>query len=572
MRTLPPDRQAASRPVSTLRHFCVRHETLCVGVLATLVFLLGIGAQPFLNFETRFAVFAQEMLRNGPSLFPTTYGQPYPDYPATSTFLIWLFAWPFGELSQFSAVLPTALCSAWIVALSYRLLLPYSRRWALLTVGFEFLTLTFVAEARSISIDQMVSAISLTAIYSAHRAYREKTPAPNILILFLLVAGFLLRGPMGLVIPAGVVLAHQWLTAGWRVAFRLAVYSALTLLLCALILFGLSAWLYDPAFIEHVIKMQVANRFSDGASLPVYYYFTSSLGNYALAYPIALLGVLGLGAQRFQAWRLRQKSVCISSVSAANSTSYEKILSVLLAWSVLVLLGLSIPETKKIRYILPALPPLAGLAAYALINESAWWQKWVRPCIEGLLLLLPLLIGIFVWRQTDKLLAAELDSTRSALGFLVLFLFSLGLAIYLRKNALWRPVALCFSAALSLLVLQISLLEPLDARLHDTRPFVQRVEALAADKPGKIVFYKENPDGLLIKYLVNARRDFSPSFQLEALKNQTSPIWLLTHARNWPDLQAAGVAHDALIYRETFNGEDFLVVYLPAPAYAVPAR
>lgn len=26
------------------------------------------------------------MLRNGPSFFPTTYGQPYPDYPATSTF------------------------------------------------------------------------------------------------------------------------------------------------------------------------------------------------------------------------------------------------------------------------------------------------------------------------------------------------------------------------------------------------------------------------------------------------------------------------------------------------------
>ena len=44
----------------------------------------------------------------------------------------------------------------------------------------------------------------------------------------------------------------------------------------------------------------------------------------------------------------------------------------------------------------------------------------------------------------------------------------------------------------------------------------------------------------------------------------------ITHARNWPDLQAAGVAHDALIYRETFNGEAFLVIYLPA--HAVPAR
>ena len=36
----------------------------------------------FISSETCLALFAQEMLRNGPSFFPTTYGTPYPDYPA----------------------------------------------------------------------------------------------------------------------------------------------------------------------------------------------------------------------------------------------------------------------------------------------------------------------------------------------------------------------------------------------------------------------------------------------------------------------------------------------------------
>jgi len=49
------------------------------------------------------------MLRNGPSVFPTTYGQPYADYSAVSTLFIWLLSLPFGHVNSLSAWLPSAL-------------------------------------------------------------------------------------------------------------------------------------------------------------------------------------------------------------------------------------------------------------------------------------------------------------------------------------------------------------------------------------------------------------------------------------------------------------------------------
>jgi 4-amino-4-deoxy-L-arabinose transferase-like glycosyltransferase len=100
-----------------------------------LIFFLGLGIftaaldGEFISLQARFALFAQEMLRNGPSFFPTTYGIPYPDYPATSTFLIYLVSLPFGRVTPFTAVLPTAITSALILVVMYRIGATRSRNW-----------------------------------------------------------------------------------------------------------------------------------------------------------------------------------------------------------------------------------------------------------------------------------------------------------------------------------------------------------------------------------------------------------------------------------------------------------
>ena len=70
---------------------------LSAGLVCLLLLIAYTGNQGYIGFETRFALFAREMFANGPSWFPATFGQPYPDYPAISTLLIYLVAIPPGE-------------------------------------------------------------------------------------------------------------------------------------------------------------------------------------------------------------------------------------------------------------------------------------------------------------------------------------------------------------------------------------------------------------------------------------------------------------------------------------------
>ena len=113
----------------------VRQQSLVLGALALLLFIAGNYQQAAIGFDSRFVVFAQEMLRNGPGFFPTTYGEPYADYSATSTFFIYLLSLPFGRVISLTAWLPTAIASAVMVSLVYRLVAPYSRLWALISIA-----------------------------------------------------------------------------------------------------------------------------------------------------------------------------------------------------------------------------------------------------------------------------------------------------------------------------------------------------------------------------------------------------------------------------------------------------
>lgn len=524
-----------------------------MGLAAFVLFMIGIWHQPFINFETRFAVFAQEMLRNGPTLFPTTYGQPYPDYPVTSTLLIWLVSLPFGAVSKFTAVLPTAAAAAAVVALTYKLFAQYSRPWALLAIGFEFLTLTFDAEARSISVDQMVSAITLAAFYLTHRAYRQANALPIKALLLLLIAGFLIRGPIGVVIPAGVVISHLLLTSGWRQVLVFAACSGGVLLACSAALLGLTMINYGTDFAANIIRMQAVNRFSESTPLPVYYYFISSFGNYALSYPVAVLAAVGLLVARWRAGALPFDS------------ERARLIMLLLAWVAIVLVGLSIPETKKVRYILPVVPPLAGLAAFLLVDSGDRMLQRLRGVVVAALVAMPLLVTLLVYSQRARLAEAAIAIPLPVAGLCALFVLSLAITTRKQFTQQQRSLGICGMAAVTAYAMQLFLVEPSDLHLHDTSGFVRHVEALMAKRPGKLAFYKENPDGLPIKYLVNAKTDFKPLFfdSADAIRNHAEPIWLLTRDENVERLRQQGI--DAIVSgHEDYGRSPYAAIYIAA--------
>src|SRR5690606_6719814 len=138
----------------------IRRQSLWLGLLALGLFSAGVYQQAAIGFDSRFVLFAEEMLRHGPSVFPTTYGQPYADYSALSTLFIWVLSLPFGQVNSLSAWLPSAIAGAVIVTLMYRLLAPYSPRWALLSIALMLLTNTFVTETRAVSQDLMLAAVA----------------------------------------------------------------------------------------------------------------------------------------------------------------------------------------------------------------------------------------------------------------------------------------------------------------------------------------------------------------------------------------------------------------------------
>ena len=105
----------------------VKRDSVIIFIVGIALFATGLPAE-FMSLDARFALFAQEMLRNGPTFFPTTYGNPYPDYPGTSTFMIYLMSLPFGRVTQLSAILPTAIVSALVLVIIYRIGALHSRK------------------------------------------------------------------------------------------------------------------------------------------------------------------------------------------------------------------------------------------------------------------------------------------------------------------------------------------------------------------------------------------------------------------------------------------------------------
>ena len=487
----------------------IRHQSLGLGLLALVLFIAGNWHLAIIGFDSRFVVFAQEMLRHGPSFFPTTYGQPYADYLATSTLLTWLLSVPLGQVTSLTAWLPTAVASALIVVLVYRLTAPYSPRWGLLSIAMLLLSSTFVSETRAVSLDQMLAAVALAVFYLGY-AHDHFAAAKRLHWVFLLLLlGFAIRGPIGLVIPTGVLCSYYLINRQWRQLFSFGLLALALLAACVGLLLLLAKLSGGEDFMHDVIRMQFLGRMdgSEGSG-GVLYYFTSSLGNYALAYPLALLVLLAvlMGGRRAPDPALKLVLYCAAA-------------------GVLVMLGLSVPQAKKARYILPMLPMAAIIAAYPFQATQGRLFAWLRALMLGIWTLLPTLlaIGLVVARRRYPEPLADL-----ALIFVVLGVLQV-LALLALFRVRLRTYGPALAAVLALWSTYIMVVEPLERQVYDTRTFSLAVKTHVQQQPAPLVLHALGKDAKAIKFMVNFDCDKVPLFtQLPAeLKPVQAPAWIV---------------------------------------------
>ncbi|MCF5053073.1 phospholipid carrier-dependent glycosyltransferase [Pseudomonas syringae] len=487
----------------------IRRQSLALGVLALLLFIAGNWHQAIIGFDSRFVLFAQEMLRHGPGFFPTTYGQPYADYLATSTLLTWLLSLPLGQVTSLTAWLPTAMASAVIVTLVYRLTAAHSQRWGLLSIAILLLSSTFISETRSVSLDQMLAAITLAVFYLGYAHDHWGAGKRLHWLYLLLILGFAIRGPIGLVIPTGVLCSYYLVNRQWRPLFSFGSLALALLLACVGLLLLMAKLSGGESFMQDVIRMQFLGRMdgSEGSS-GVLYYFTSSLGNYAMAYPMALLVLLAVaaGGRRAPSPALQLVLYCAAA-------------------GLLVMLGLSIPQAKKARYVLPMLPMAAIIAAYPFHVT----QGRLFAGLRGLMLV--------IWTALPALLIAALVVARhhypqplSQLGLVFGVLGALQLVALLaacRKRL--RPLAPALVAVVAVWATYIGVVEPLQRTLYDTRTFTLQVHDQVLQQRAPVVLHGLGKDAKAIKYMVNLDCDQVPLFtqQPADLTPLQGPAWLV---------------------------------------------
>lgn len=531
----------SSRPALHIQ----RRQSLIAGALALLLFVLGEHTQATIGFDSRFVLFAQEMLRHGPSVFPTTYGQPYPDYSATSTFLIWLLSVPFGEVTRLTAWLPTAIASATIVTLTWRLVAPHSRQWAVMSVALLLLSMTFITETRAVSLDQMLAAVSLGVFYLAYAHDHLGAPRRHAGVLALLVLGFALRGPIGLVIPTGMLCVYFVLGGQWRRMLTTGMQAAALLVVCIGVLLAL-AWIAGgETFVHEVIRMQVTGRMdgTEGAS-SVLYYFTSAMGNYALAYPLAalVLAALVFCGRKEPDSALTLVKYCVGA-------------------GLIVMVGLSIPQAKKARYLLPMLPMAAVIAAYPFQGRQGRAFALLRGLTLGVLLLLPglLFAGLVM---ADKRLDEPLPALNTALtGLAVLQLLAVGALL----NTRWRTTGLAACAVLAVWSAYIMVYEPYARRVYDTRTFTREAMRLIDQTPQPVVLHGMGKDAKAIKFMVNVERDLQPVFtQTPAeLGTISGRAWVIMDRQDYQGLHGTVLGNTAPTLSGRFDKNDMVLLKKP---------
>jgi 4-amino-4-deoxy-L-arabinose transferase-like glycosyltransferase len=512
-------------------------DSLLVFIAGMALFTIGLPAE-FTGFQCRFGLFIKEMLWNDPTLFPTVYGHPYPDYPATSTFLSWLLARIFGKVTPFMAILPSATASALILVFTYRIGALCSRNWGIYAVLVSLLTYQFVFESRTISLDQYTSLATIVSFYIVHTASVYGKTRRLWLVPLLFVAGFAFRGPVGLVIPAAVTCVYCLWERKFKLTIIFAAAAAVLMAACIAALVAGASVQGGRPFAEKVIGAQAAERMTDRPEIWSLYWL-DALASYALAYPLALVIIASLFKPLFK--RIDHDHKFLASMAICM---------------LIIPAGLTIPAAKKIRYILPMVPFASLLVAYLLAGVSTNdFLRKVKDAVMSLFLWLP--AGLFGAVVLVVVFGPQFDLhvTIKTLLLPAVFLLAAAIAAILAswriRSASNRELALTALAAVAFNLFNSGPVESLTVSRGSTSAFAAELESLRKQTPGPLVFYRVGPDGEDVKYAVSLDYAVQPSYVLspDELSAQNKTAYIVAFAKEFANLSPAIAAEQDIILR-----------------------
>ena len=350
---------------------------LSLVVLASIIFLVGLGRRHLWSGETREAGIMAEMARSKDFVVPRLNGQPFLEKPPLYYWIASPVLRLLGE-NTYSAKIPSALAAIGGVVLIFILgqKMGFSPSTAFLSAWVLATSAEYWSLGRQCMIDMTLCLFITGAMLCFFQASRDATNG------ILWRAGFVLslacavmtKGLVGLAIPLSALTV--WLLAKKKFSFRAWFVLAFGAVLC---LVPVAIWIYllcRQLGGNMVYKAMLANnfgRFTGGYPEhvgPFYYYL--------MKFP-----------PQFLPWVLFLPMACIFHFREIRRQGKESPSLFILAWFVVPFLLLCISAGKRTVYLLPLYPAAAlfvGQAIGAVLEGRENPTSWFR---------IP--VGILVW-------------------------------------------------------------------------------------------------------------------------------------------------------------------------------
>ena len=340
--------------------------------------LLSAGWRPLmLPDEGRYVGVAWEML-NGDLLLPTLLGLPYFHKPPL---MYWIDMAAIGLLgpTEFAARVAPAI-GAWLMGAALWLHLRRSAgaRMAALGLGVLATTPFFFVGGQFANHDMLVAGWITVAITCAVRALEPATPHPVRWVASAwaaAAAAVLSKGLIGVVLPALVLLPWLAVQGRWRDLLRLLHPAGIAAFVLLAAPWFVAMHLRVPGFLDYFFVEQHFRRYAQGGfnnPRPAWFFFV-----------VLPLLTLPWSLWLWAAWRSRRawrggpadraRGPAASGDGDAPAAPSSSAHWGLHAWWVLaVLLFFSLPRSKLVGYVLPALAPWAALLGGAVARGRGW--------------------------------------------------------------------------------------------------------------------------------------------------------------------------------------------------------
>jgi len=201
--------------------------TLLLGVSA-IALLLGLGQRELWGAETRWANIALQMLQSGDYFDPYLKGSAYYDKPLPSYWLITATAWLMGGLGHWSLRLPSVIAawlSIWLVYLIGEQL--FRKGTGLLAGWLLATTFYFLVWARVATADALTVFGVLAAVWWYWRGPLDTRFTRYATFFLILALTSLLKGLIGFILPALMLLPHVISEGRWKRHLNLRMLTAL---------------------------------------------------------------------------------------------------------------------------------------------------------------------------------------------------------------------------------------------------------------------------------------------------------------------------------------------------------